>query len=138
MLGRTEPSQLDMNQATSSHARNLKYCGALPSPDGYAHFKGSCGDSLELFVYIVEDKISTATYIAHGCAFTHACASALTSLIIGSDLNKAFDLEEGHIEKTLDGLPREHRHCAKLAVRTFRQAITAYYAKRRAPWKSIY
>jgi nitrogen fixation NifU-like protein len=128
----------DMSQSFNSHASNQSYCGALPSPDGYAHAKGTCGDSLEMFVYISEDKINTATFLAHGCRYTHACASAMTSLILGRGLNEAFELEEDHIEDVLNGLPREHRHCANLAVRTFRQAITAYHARCRAAWKRVY
>jgi len=127
-----------MNQSIARHAENHQNCGALPSPDGYAHSHGTCGDSLEMFAYIAEEKINTVTFLVHGCDYTHACASVLTELVIGRELCAAYDLEDMHIEDALGGLPREHRHCAKLAVRTFRAMISDYYAKRRAPWKSIY
>jgi nitrogen fixation protein NifU and related proteins len=128
----------DMNSSFKRHAGNQSNCGALPCPDGYAHAKGTCGDSLEMFVYIAENKINTATFLAHGCSFTHACASALINLIVGRDLDDAFAVEEKHIETALNGLPREHRHCAELSLRTFRSAVSNYYTKRKAPWKSIY
>jgi nitrogen fixation NifU-like protein len=128
----------DIGDSFQRHAGNLSNCGALPCPDGYAHNKGTCGDSLELFIYIAENKINTATFLAHGCNFTHACASALTNLIVGRDLDDAFAVEEEHIETALNGLPREHRHCAELSIRTFRSAVSNFYRKRQAPWKSIY
>ena len=127
-----------MDNSFKQHAYNQSNCGALPCPDGYAHAKGTCGDSLEMFVYIAENKIDTATFLAHGCNFAHACASALTNLIVGRDLDDAFGLEEEHIETALNGLPREHRHCAELSIRTFRATITDYYKNRRPSWKGIY
>jgi nitrogen fixation NifU-like protein len=127
-----------MNELIARHVENKKNCGALPCPDGYAHIKGVCGDSLEMFVYIAEEKINTVTFLVHGCDYTHACASVLTELVLGRELFEAYELEGAHIEDALGGLPRDHHHCARLAVRTFREMLADYYTKRRAPWKSIY
>jgi NifU-like protein involved in Fe-S cluster formation len=126
-----------MNELIARHVENKNNCGALPCPDGYAHFKGSCGDSLEMFLYIADGKINTVTFLVHGCDYIHACASVLTELVMGRKLFETDRLEGMHIEKALGGLPREHRHCANLVVRTFREVIADYQAKRRATRQSI-
>jgi NifU-like protein involved in Fe-S cluster formation len=33
--------------------------------------------------------------------------------------------------EVLDGLPKEHQHCAKLAVNTFEKVIKNYYEKKK-------
>lgn len=133
----TVAAKIGMNELIARHVENKNNCGALPCPDGYAHLKGSCGDSLEMFVYIAEEKINTVTFLVHGCDYTHACANVLAELVIGRDLLETHELEGADIEKALGGLPREHRHCARLTVLTFRKMLADYYAKGRAPWKSI-
>ena len=127
-----------MDQTFWNHALNLKNHGQLPNPDGYAHAKGSCGDSLELFICVARDRIVDVTFQPHGCLHTQACGSALTGMAQGLTLDEALDLSADQLEQALGGLPREHRHCAVLAVSALKTAISDYFAKARAPWKKIY
>lgn len=127
-----------MNPAFEKHVKNPHNLGILSSPDGYANPVGECGESIELFLYIDEDKIKHACFLPHGCGFTIACGSVLTEMVEGSSLDDAFDLTPEQIEQALGGLPEDHKHCAALAARTIKDAITFFYRGERENWKILY
>ena len=49
-----------------------------------------------------------------------------TLLIEGKPIEYAENLSPKEIDEALQGLPEDHKHCAELAARTLRRAITKY------------
>lgn len=93
-------------------------------------YEGPCGDTMQLFLKIKNNKIEKANFITDGCGATVACGSQITMLIEGRSLEFAENLKEKDVDMALNGLPEEHKHCAELAVRTLSRLIEKYKAKR--------
>ena len=89
-------------------------------------YKGPCGDTMEFFLKIKNNKIKKAYFITDGCGASVATASQTMLLIEGKSLDFAESLKPRDIDNALKGLPDDHKHCAELAVRTLKQAIDKY------------
>jgi NifU-like protein involved in Fe-S cluster formation len=129
---------LGVSEAFLTHALTPQNVGVLPRADGQAAPKGSCGDSIELYLQVSDGRVQDARFMTDGCAHTVACGSALTGLIKGRELEEAAGVSAQEIEEELGGLPREHKHCAALAALALRGALRDFYKKRREPWRKLY
>ncbi|MFX0041453.1 MAG: iron-sulfur cluster assembly scaffold protein [Candidatus Hodarchaeota archaeon] len=89
-------------------------------------YEGPCGDTMQFFLKIKNNKIEKANFITDGCGATVACGSQTTMLIEGRSIDFAENLKEKDIDMALNGLPEDHKHCAELAIRTLRRLIEKY------------
>lgn len=111
----------------------------IKNPDGYASFKGSCGDTMEMFVKVTDEKISRCGFQTDGCGTTIACGSVATELAQKKTLIQALaSVSADEILKKLGGLPESDVHCAELAAETLRRALADYLYQKRTPWKKPY
>jgi nitrogen fixation NifU-like protein len=101
----------------------------LEPADGQARGIGTCGDSIEIFIAVHGQRIKDARHVPNGCAYTIACASAVTTLVSGRTLEEVLKLTAKDVADELGGLPDDHQHCAALAVNTLGEAIDDYYQK---------
>lgn len=80
--------------------------GELPDPDGYAKVKGSCGDTMEMFLRAHDDVITECRFETDGCGSTQVSGSAATCLAKGKTILQALGLISADtILKFLGGLP---------------------------------
>jgi nitrogen fixation protein NifU and related proteins len=110
-------------------ARYPKNIGSLDNPSGQGAALGKCGDSIEVSLKIESGAIADIKVLPHGCLYTLVCASAMSELAQGRDLDQALELEPHHVAEALGGLPEDHLHCARLAVNTLGEAIADYYRR---------
>ncbi len=110
----------------------------VPNADGYGKQNRACGDTIEIFLSIQDDYITTAAYSLKGCINTNACANAVIHLIEGQPVSKAWELSPEMVAAFLHSLPEDHLHCAELAVDALRAALADAREKRKAPWKKLY
>jgi nitrogen fixation NifU-like protein len=111
----------------------------LEKADGYAKVKGTCGDTMEMFLRVNNDVIEECTFETDGCGSTQVCGSAATSLAQGKTILEALGLiSADNIIKFLGGLPESDIHCAQLAAETLRRAIADYLGNKSAPWRKLY
>lgn len=110
-----------------AHANSPQNFGPLETCNGKAKGVGSCGDSVEIFLSVNGRSIKDIKHIPNGCAYTIACASAVTALVRGRPLEQALGITPEDVADELGGLPEDHRHCAALAVNTLGEAIDDYY-----------
>ncbi|TXT59286.1 MAG: NifU-like protein [Promethearchaeota archaeon] len=90
-------------------------------------YKGTCGDLMQFFLEIDEnDIIQKATFITDGCGASVATGEQTALMTEGKSLEEAEKIFPTQIDQALNGLPQDHKHCASLAVRTLRSAITKY------------
>jgi nitrogen fixation protein NifU and related proteins len=108
-------------------ARQPRNLGQLPDPSGKGAAIGQCGDSIEVFIRVDGGTIADIKVAPHGCIYTLVCASAMSELAKGRDLDRALELEPEDVMAALGGLPEDHTHCARLAVNTLGEAIADYY-----------
>jgi nitrogen fixation NifU-like protein len=117
------------------HPKNI---GKIENPDGFGRIKGSCGDTMEIFLRVNNGIIRSATYRTDGCGTTIASASMATEMIKGKTIEEAGSITDKDILDALGGLPDESKHCALLAADTIRAAINDYRKTNREPWKRKY
>jgi nitrogen fixation protein NifU and related proteins len=89
-------------------------------------YTGPCGDTMEFFLNIKDNIIQKASFTTNGCECATASASQTMLLIEGKTLDFAKKLTPEDIDNTLGGLPKDHKHCAELAIRTLKKALKAY------------
>ena len=105
--------------------------GKIEDADGYGKVKGSCGDTMEIFLKIKEDLVVDARFITDGCGTSMVCGSMVTELAKNGNINKADKINAEKVLVELGGLPEEDQHCAQLAADTLRNAITTYLKMKR-------
>ena len=110
-------------------ARFPKNIGWLDNPSAQGAAVGKCGDAIEVSLRIDQGAIADINVRPHGCIYTLVCASAMSELAKGRDLDQALELEPHEVAEALGGLPEDHLHCARLAVNTLGEAIADYYRR---------
>ncbi|MFC2027794.1 iron-sulfur cluster assembly scaffold protein [Chloroflexota bacterium] len=120
------------------HAMNPRNMGEIPNADGHAAITGPCGDLMEMWVLISNDKILEARFWTSGCATTIAAGSIAAETATGMSIPDALRLSPGQIIKALDGLPEENKDCALMAADTIKGAVKDYLTLKRDPWKKGY
>jgi nitrogen fixation protein NifU and related proteins len=117
-------------------ARYPKNIGSLDNPSGKSASLGKCGDSIEVSLKVESGAIADIKVFPRGCLYTLVCASAMSELAKGRNLDQALELEPHHVAEALGGLPEDHLHCARLAVNTLGEAIADYYRRGALPGSS--
>ena len=121
------------------HWQNPRNFKETTEPDGYAKVKGTCGDTMEMFVKIKNKKIVACSFLTDGCGATIACGSIATELALKKTFIEALALVSGEtILKKLEGLPEGNVHCAFLAAETLRKALADSFHHEKYPWKKRY
>jgi nitrogen fixation NifU-like protein len=110
-------------------AKYPKNIGAIKNPSGRGTAVGVCGDSIEVSLQIEMENIADIKVLPRGCVYTLVCASAMSELAKGRNVDQALDLEPQDVVNALGGLPEDHLHCARLAVNTLGEAIADYYRR---------
>jgi len=117
---------------------NPRNMGGMENPRGYGKILGPCGDTMQIFIRIEDDKIIDAKFITDGCGTSIAAGGMATELSIGKNVKEAFKISQEVVLKSLGGLPEESVHCALLASNTLREALRDYLSTKRDPWKKAY
>ena len=89
-------------------------------------YEGPCGDTMSFFLKIKNNIIEKANFLTDGCGASVATGCQTTLLIENKSLEDAEKLRPEDIDAALNGLPEDHKHCAELAYRTLKLAITDY------------
>jgi len=122
-----------LNNRFIRHVNIPSNLGTLENPSGLAVGVGQCGDSIEVTLRVSGERITEIRHMPRGCAFTIACASAMTELSRNRTLEQALELSPQDVEAELGGLPEDHLHCARLAVNTLGEAIADCYRRQCTP-----
>jgi nitrogen fixation protein NifU and related proteins len=110
----------------------------LEKPDGYGKKTGDCGDTVEFFMNLDGDTISTLSYDINGCLNTNACCNAVVCLAAGRTLDAAWEIDPERVADFLESLPPDHFHCAELAVGAMYRTLADARENWRSPWKKMY
>jgi nitrogen fixation NifU-like protein len=103
--------------------------GALDDPDAYAKVKGTCGDSVEIFLKFENGRVTKASFQTDGCGPSVVCGSYAAEMAIGKDPDELTEITGNIILEKLGGLPEENEHCAFLAAESLHQALNEYMIK---------
>lgn len=98
----------------------------MNDPTASASIKGLCGDTMEFYVVIRNDRIEDVRYYTDGCGNTRSCGHAVARRAKDSTIIDALSISAGEIIRSNECEPKEGRHCAILAVTTFYRAVADY------------
>ena len=126
------------SETAIDHAMNPRNVGAMENADGFAEVTGPCGDTMEIWLGVKDDTITSATFMTDGCGNTIAAGSMITEMARDKKIAQAQRISGPDVLKALGGLPEENEHCALLAASTLRAAIRDYLALKKEPWKRSY
>ncbi len=126
---------LRVSDVAMDHARNPRNLGPLTSFNGYARITGPCGDTMEFWLYVRNDRVLRVSFNTDGCGSSLACGSMTTCLAEGKSLMDATRLSKQDILAALGDFPRDSHHCALLASEVLRAACEDYrlHGKWKAP-----
>ena len=112
------------------HFMNPRNVGMIEDPDGYGKVGNpTCGDVMEIFIRIAEDKITEIKFRTFGCGSAIATSSMITEMAIGKTLDEAMEITRKDVAESLDGLPPKKMHCSNLAADALQEAIKDYWRK---------
>ena len=63
--------------------KDNKYFGQMNDPSGSAYIKGICGDQMEFYLVVENNKITDIKFHTEGCVYTTACGAMVCALAIG-------------------------------------------------------
>lgn len=127
------------SETVIEHWQNPRNFRKVENPDGYASVQGSCGDTMEMFIKMKDDRIAESGFQTDGCGTTIVCGSVATTLAQDKTFTEALaGVSADVILKKLGGLPESDVHCAELAAETLRRALADYLYQKRSPWRKHY
>jgi nitrogen fixation NifU-like protein len=126
------------SETAIEHGMNPRHLGDMEDADGFAKVRGSCGDTMSIWLKVKDGAISDVSFLTDGCGTSIASGSMVTELAKGEKLAKARKISQEDVLNGLGGLPEESQHCALLAANTLKEAIKDYLAMKREPWKKAY
>lgn len=114
----------DHREKVIEHSKNPRNQGSMTDPDGI----GGIGDPsrevyLRVFIRVKENVITDIKYEIKDCSTSLACASIMTELAIGKNLDEAVMIEGENIANALGGLPENEIYCSNRAATALQEAI---------------
>jgi len=106
--------------------RNPLYRGPLENPDSHACLKGSCGDTMEIFLKFQNGRVSDAAYLTDGCGSSTVCGSFSAEMAIDKTPDELLKITGDVILETIGRFPEADHHCAFLAAETLQEAVNQY------------
>ncbi len=90
----------------------------------------NCGDIMELYIKVKDNKIVDAKFKTFGCGAAIATSSMVTEMVKGKTIEEALKISNRAVAEALDGLPPIKMHCSALAEDALKAAIKDYLAKK--------
>jgi len=110
--------------------------GPLRGSNANARITGPCGDTMEFWLSIENDRVARATFTTDGCGHSLLSGMFAARLAEGKLVSEAAEISQDDILKAVGGLPEESRHCALLAANTLNAALSSYCTTRCASAKA--
>ena len=106
--------------------RNPKFCGIMKDSDSFAKVKGSCGDTMEMYLKVNGECVEQVSYMTDGCASSSVAGSFTAELATGKNIEQVFEMSGADILKEIGSFPEADEHCAYLAVEALQKTLNNY------------
>ena len=84
----------------------------------------SCGDSVHVYLNVVDNKILEFSYTGEGCAISQAATSMLSEDIIGLSIEEFFKIDSNFVKDLVKmDLGPSRLKCATLGLESIRKAL---------------
>ena len=129
-------------ETPAASAAHLAYAfeKAVPAKavDGRGKRSSDCGDTIEFFLNLKNDKVTDLRFQIRGCNNTLAAAQAAATLVAGKDIKEAMRLAAPEEIDAEANLPEPNKHCANLASDALKEALRNAVINAREPWRKLY
>ena len=121
------------SQKVMDHFMNPRNVGEIPNADGVG-MEGNpvCGDSMQIFIKVEDDRIVDAKFRTFGCGSAIAVSSMITEMVKGKTLDEALSISKETVAEELGGLPPQKMHCSNLGADALKKAIEDYRSKKKS------
>ena len=121
---------LNYNKKVLEEFTNPQNMGEIKNPDGYGiEGNQACGDIMEIFLKIEDDKIKDIKAKTFGCVAAIATTSMLTQMVKGKNVDDAMEITKKEIIKEFGDMPPIKEHCSLLGLDALHKAIEDYKKK---------
>jgi nitrogen fixation NifU-like protein len=122
---------LTYSEKVMDHFNNPRNMCKIENPDGVGKVGNPvCGDIMNLYIRVENDRIIDARFKTFGCGAAIATSSMVTQMIKGKTLKEALEISNRAVAEALDGLPPIKIHCSVLAEEALKSAIDDYSKKK--------
>jgi len=98
--------------------------------DAIGGFTGACGDHVDIYLKIEKGTVKEAKFITYGCSGAVISAAALSEIVKGRNIDRAFRLTVSEVAEFLKegvkGLPKHVHDCCGIAIGALKDAIARY------------
>jgi nitrogen fixation NifU-like protein len=123
-------AQVGYSKKVMEHFMNPRNVGVIENPDCYGKVGNPvCGDLVEIFINVKDDKIDDIKFRTFGCSAAIAVSSMITEMAKGKPLEEAIKITRMDVADELEGLPPKKMHCSNLGADALHAAIRNYRAK---------
>jgi nitrogen fixation NifU-like protein len=123
--------QIGYSKKVMEHFMNPKNVGTMDDADGHGKVGNPiCGDLMEIFIKVKDDKIEDIRFQTFGCGSAIATSSMVSEMAKGMRLDEAMKITRNDVADELDGLPPVKMHCSNLAADALHEAIKDYKRKK--------
>jgi nitrogen fixation NifU-like protein len=110
------------------HGKNPRNLGVLEKSNAFCIITGPCGDTMAVWLYIENNKVTNISFTTDGCMTSLAAGSMVTELAKGKSTDEALKISQKDVLNALGGLPKDSEHCTLLAANTLKGAVNNYSA----------
>lgn len=121
------------SEKVMDHFMNPRNVGEMPDADGVGmEGNPTCGDAMQLFIKVENDRIVDAKFRTFGCGAAIAVSSMITEMVKGKTLDEALQISKEAVAQELGGLPPQKMHCSNLGADALKKAIEDYRSKKKS------
>ncbi|MGO9377977.1 MAG: Fe-S cluster assembly scaffold protein NifU [Dissulfurispiraceae bacterium] len=121
------------SEKVMDHFMNPRNVGEIPDADGVGmEGNPTCGDAMQLFIKVENDRIVDAKFRTFGCGAAIAVSSMITEMVKGKTLDEAMSMSKEAVANELGGLPPQKMHCSNLGADALKKAIEDYRSKKKS------
>ena len=113
-------------EAVFERMTNPRYMGIIIDADAFGQVRGSCGDTVVVYLKIEDGRVKNAAFQTNGCGATIACGSYAAELVRGKAPEDILGITGDSILDYCGGLPKENEHCATLTADALHEAVNKY------------
>ena len=119
-------SESEANRQRRNECPEDEFFGRMNDSTAAASIQGICGDEMEFYLVIQDDRVLDVKYYTRGCDNTRASGHAVARRAKGRTVTEALSISAGEIIRSGECKPAAGRHCAILAVTTLYRALADY------------
>ncbi|HUU95508.1 MAG TPA: P-loop NTPase [Phycisphaerae bacterium] len=109
--------------------------GPLHGSNANARITGPCGDTMEIWLRVENDRVAQARFTTDGCDYSIVCGALAAKLVEGKLMSDAA-ITRNDVLAAVGEIPEEYHHCALLASDTLKAAVSNYCTTRCASAKA--